>query len=77
MYEILRLKATNRRDDEEYRQYRLDVKKRLNTPFQVRFHPLSLGRRLRIRVCRILVLIILFVLTERELDASKTTEGIE
>ncbi|XP_034249338.1 histone acetyltransferase type B catalytic subunit [Thrips palmi] len=34
VYEILRLRATNRSDSEEYRQYRLDVKKRLNTPFQ-------------------------------------------
>lgn len=30
VYEILRLLNTNRNDDEEYRQFRLDIKKRLN-----------------------------------------------
>ncbi|KAE8741956.1 hypothetical protein FOCC_FOCC012516 [Frankliniella occidentalis] len=34
VYEILRLKATNRKDKEDYRQYRLNIKRRLNTPFQ-------------------------------------------
>ncbi|XP_052065182.1 histone acetyltransferase type B catalytic subunit-like [Mytilus californianus] len=34
IYEILRLKATNVNDKEQYRSYRLDVKKRLNAPFQ-------------------------------------------
>lgn len=34
IYEILRLRFTNRKDSEDYRQYRLDVKKRLNAPFQ-------------------------------------------
>lgn len=34
VYEILRLKVTNRKDEEEYKQYRLSVKRRLNTPFQ-------------------------------------------
>lgn len=35
MYEILRLRTTDRKDKEDYTHYRLDVKKRLNTPFQV------------------------------------------
>lgn len=30
VYEILRLLHTNRHNDEEYQQYRLDIKKRLN-----------------------------------------------
>ena len=34
VYEILRLGATNLSDDEEYRQYRLEIKNRLNAPFQ-------------------------------------------
>ena len=34
MYEILRLQATNVADAEEYRAYRIDVKKRLNIPFK-------------------------------------------
>ncbi|XP_055901676.1 histone acetyltransferase type B catalytic subunit-like isoform X2 [Biomphalaria glabrata] len=33
MYEILRLKATDRGNKEHYRAYRLDVKRRLNIPF--------------------------------------------
>lgn len=32
VYEILRLKATNLNDKDEYKSYRLDVKKRLNVP---------------------------------------------
>lgn len=34
IYEILRLKATDRSNKEQFRQYRLDVKRRLNIPFQ-------------------------------------------
>ena len=34
IYEILRLKATNVNNKEQYRSYRLEVKKRLNAPFQ-------------------------------------------
>ncbi|XP_065838986.1 histone acetyltransferase type B catalytic subunit-like isoform X2 [Oscarella lobularis] len=34
VYEILRLRATNRGDPDAYRKYRLDVKNRLNKPFQ-------------------------------------------
>ena len=34
VYEILRLKATNVSDKEEYRNFRLDVKKRLYMPYQ-------------------------------------------
>lgn len=34
MYEILRLRATNVLNPEEYRAYRIDVKKRLNIPFK-------------------------------------------
>ncbi|KAG5320608.1 HAT1 acetyltransferase, partial [Acromyrmex charruanus] len=34
VYEILRLQATNVADAEEYRAYRIDVKKRLNIPFK-------------------------------------------
>jgi len=35
VYEILRFEATNLADVEEYRAYRLDVKRRLNIPYQV------------------------------------------
>lgn len=35
VYEILRLKNTNTSDKSAYLQYRLDVKNRLNAPFQV------------------------------------------
>jgi len=35
VYEVLRLKATDVSNKEEYTQYRLDVKRRLNIPFQV------------------------------------------
>ena len=34
MYEILRLRATDPANPEEYKAYRLDVKKRLNRAFQ-------------------------------------------
>ncbi|XP_031552908.1 histone acetyltransferase type B catalytic subunit-like [Actinia tenebrosa] len=34
VYEILRLKATDRSNAEEYQNYRLDVKRRLNAPYQ-------------------------------------------
>lgn len=34
VYEILRLRATNVANAEEYRAYRLDVKNRLNIPFK-------------------------------------------
>lgn len=34
VYEILRLKATNVNDKEQYKNYRLEIKKRLNAPFQ-------------------------------------------
>ena len=33
-YEILRLRATDLSNGEEYRNYRLEVKRRLNIPFQ-------------------------------------------
>lgn len=36
IYEILRFRATNLADPAEYRTYRLDVKRRLNIPYQVR-----------------------------------------
>lgn len=35
VYEILRLRATNTSDKTAYLEYRLDVKNRLNAPFQV------------------------------------------
>ena len=35
VYEILRLKATNCSDAKEYANYRVDIKRRLNLPFQV------------------------------------------
>lgn len=35
VYEILRLKNTNTSDKAAYLSYRLDVKNRLNAPFQV------------------------------------------
>jgi len=34
VYEILRLRATNRSDTQQYKAYRLDIKRRLNIPFQ-------------------------------------------
>lgn len=34
IYEILRLRATNLADPAEYRSYRLDIKRRLNIPYQ-------------------------------------------
>ncbi|XP_048577478.1 histone acetyltransferase type B catalytic subunit isoform X2 [Nematostella vectensis] len=34
VYEILRLKVTDRSNTAEYRDYRLDIKKRLNMPYQ-------------------------------------------
>jgi len=34
IYEILRFRATNLADPAEYRTYRLDVKRRLNIPYQ-------------------------------------------
>ncbi|KAL4228701.1 histone acetyltransferase 1 [Mactra antiquata] len=34
IYEILRLKCTSEADKEKFKQYRLDVKRRLNIPFQ-------------------------------------------
>lgn len=36
VYEILRLKITDESNPSMYRQYRLDLKRRLNIPFQVR-----------------------------------------
>ena len=36
MYEILRLKVTDENNKELFRRFRLEVKKRLNAPFQVR-----------------------------------------
>ena len=35
MYEILRLRATDRSNPEQYKAYRLTVKNRLNGPYQV------------------------------------------
>jgi histone acetyltransferase 1 len=37
IYEILRLRATNVNNPEEFTKYRLDIKRRLNAPFAVRF----------------------------------------
>lgn len=34
MYEILRLRITDISNEQEYRDYRLDVKKRLNIPYK-------------------------------------------
>jgi histone acetyltransferase 1 len=36
VYEILRLQMTDIHNSEQYRRYRLDVKNRLNIPYQVR-----------------------------------------
>jgi hypothetical protein len=38
VYEILRLRVTDVHNGEQYRLYRLDVKNRLNIPYQVRQH---------------------------------------
>ena len=35
VYEILRLRVTDLSNAEDYKSYRLEVKKRLNVPFQV------------------------------------------
>ena len=35
MYEILRLRATDRNNTDQYKEYRLTVKNRLNGAFQV------------------------------------------
>lgn len=37
VYEILRFHATNIADADQYRAYRLDVKRRLNIPYQVKW----------------------------------------
>lgn len=34
MYEILRLRTTDLTNEQEYREYRLDVKRRLNIPYR-------------------------------------------
>lgn len=34
MYEILRLRITDISNEQEYRDYRLDIKKRLNIPYK-------------------------------------------
>lgn len=34
VYEILRLRLTDSSNEEKYREYRLDVKKRLNIPYK-------------------------------------------
>ncbi|KAK8770485.1 hypothetical protein V5799_013050, partial [Amblyomma americanum] len=36
VYEILRLRATNTANASQYRKYRLEVKNRLNAPYQQR-----------------------------------------
>ena len=36
MYEVLRLRTVNTNNDKEFKEYRLDVKRRLNIPYQVR-----------------------------------------
>ena len=38
VYEILRLKNTNKSNQEEYKAYRIDVKQRLNKPYHVSHH---------------------------------------
>jgi hypothetical protein len=38
VYEILRLQMTDIHNSEQYRLYRLDVKNRLNVPYQVSEH---------------------------------------
>ena len=35
VYEIVRLKYTNMNDEAEYKEYRVNIKQRLNRPFQV------------------------------------------
>lgn len=34
VYEILRLRATDLSNEQEYREYRLDIKRRLNIPYK-------------------------------------------
>lgn len=55
VYEILRLKNTNTSDKNAYLKYRLNVKNRLNAPFQVSF--LILFERF---YCSLLKLILFF-----------------
>lgn len=38
MYEILRLRVTDMSDEEQAKQYRLEVKRRLFGPYRVRFY---------------------------------------
>ena len=65
MYEILRLKATDRSNAEQYRDYRLMVKNRLNAPQQVckRLNTASTIWPLR---CTLLTLHTLFLLLPSE-----------
>jgi len=35
VYEMLRLRVTNQNDQKEMKEYRIDVKRRLNIPYQV------------------------------------------
>ena len=41
VYEILRLRVTDLSNAEEYKAYRLEVKKRLNIPFQVSIYNIN------------------------------------
>lgn len=38
LYEIMLLRKVNKADEEQYRKYRIQVKNRLNAPFQVSFN---------------------------------------
>lgn len=38
MYEILRLRVTDMSDEEQAKEYRLEVKRRLFGPYRVRFY---------------------------------------
>lgn len=45
VYEILRLKFIDRNNEEEYRSYRLDIKNRLNAPYQRQINQIEKAKR--------------------------------
>jgi hypothetical protein len=65
VYEILRLRITNTKDEAEFREYRLDVKRRLNIPYQVRiqFHIVAYCRtRASYRLIYFTITIVMIIL---------------
>lgn len=74
IYEILRLKNTNTSDKTAYLNYRLEVKNRLNAPFQVSYQKVYITFNILLwKIC--IVKCVLF--TEKEIRNEETTESIE